>query len=256
MIGENLVKRYGWIPDLPDKRDTYFLSKPVSVPDKIDLRPNCPPVFSQGDIGSCTGNAISNAHLFEQMRQSKQLITPSRLFIYYNEREMEGTVNEDSGAMIRDGIKSTVKLGVCDENNWAYNTDLFAEKPPSACYTQAEKYQTLKYQRLDNENLNDLQNCLAQGFPFVFGFTVYESFESNEVSYTGIVPMPKRHERVLGGHAVFCVGYNNENKRFIVMNSWSTGWGDKGFFYLPYDFMTDGDLADDFWTIKLVETGE
>ena len=95
--------------------------------------------------------------------------------------------------------------------------------------------------------------CLAEGFPFVFGFTVYESFESQQVSKTGKVYMPKKNEKVLGGHAVLAVGYNDKDKRFTVRNSWGTGWGMKGYFTMPYDYLASRYLSDDFWTIRSAE---
>ena len=119
---ERKVKGYGWVPDLPDARD-YMYAAPLQVltglPPKVDLRPQCPPVLDQGALGSCTANAIANAHLFDQRKQkAKQPFLPSRLFIYYNERVMEGTVHSDAGAMIRDGIKSIAKQGTCAEKQW------------------------------------------------------------------------------------------------------------------------------------------
>jgi C1A family cysteine protease len=98
-----------------------------------------------------------------------------------------------------------------------------------------------------------MQGCLASGYPFVFGFTVYESFESNAVAQTGDMPMPKSGEKVVGGHAVLAVGFDNEDRVFIVRNSWGDGWGDAGYFYIPYAYLLDDNLADDLWTIRLVQ---
>jgi len=253
---ERKVKQYGWVPDLPDARDhMYAAPQPVlaKLPAKVDLRPQCPPVVDQGQLGSCTANAIANAHLFDQRKQkAPQPFLPSRLFIYYNERAMEGTVNSDSGAMIRDGIKSIAKQGVCAEKQWPYTIAKFTRKPAQACYKEAEKHQAVSYQRLV-QTLTQLKGCLASGYPFVFGFTVYESFESQEVAKTGTVPMPAASEQVLGGHAVLAVGYDDPTQRFIVMNSWGTSWGMRGFFTMPYSYLTDTNLSDDFWTVRLVE---
>ena len=177
---------------------------------------------------------------------------PSRLFIYYNERDIEGTVNEDSGAMIRDGIKSVVKQGVCKETTWPYVIARFTKKPAKTCYTEAMNHQVVSYQRV-TQTLNQMKGCLASGYPFVFGFSVYESFESNTVAKTGKVPMPKSGEAMLGGHAVAAVGYNDADQRFIVRNSWGSKWGKKGYCFMPYAYLTDPDLAADFWTIRMVE---
>jgi C1A family cysteine protease len=250
------VKKYGWLPDLPDARDHMYAASPTvlaQLPPKADLRPQCPPVLDQGALGSCTANAIANAHLFNQCKQKVvQPFLPSRLFIYYNERVMEGTVNADSGAMIRDGIKSLAKQGACPEKQWPYTITKFTRKPTQSCYKEAEKHQAVSYQRLV-QTLSQLKGCLASGYPFVFGFTVYEGFESQEVAQTGTAQMPASGEQVLGGHAVLAVGYDDTMQRFIVMNSWGTGWGMHGFFTIPYSYLTDTDLAADFWTVRLVE---
>jgi C1A family cysteine protease len=257
---------YGWIPDLPDRRDYQFSSPlflPAELPEKVDLSSLCPPVYDQGELGSCTANAIGAAHHFDQMKQALKrclggiarivgAFIPSRLFIYFNERVMEGTVDEDAGASIRDGIKSIARLGVPPESEWPYVIAKFRTKPPAACYAHALKHQALTYYRVAR-SLSEMKGCLAAGYPFVFGFSVYESFESAKVTKTGEVPMPKAEERLLGGHAVLAVGYNDKTQRFIVRNSWGTKWGMKGYFTMPYDYLVDSDLADDFWTVRLVE---
>src|SRR5215471_20564192 len=249
------IKKFGWIPDLPDARD-HIYAAPIplmgAMPAKVDLRDSCPPVLNQGQLGSCTANAIANAHRFDQMKQNKgQSFGPSRLFIYYNERDMEGTVGEDSGAMIRDGIKSIAQLGVCDEKEWPYAINKFTNKPSASCYTDALEHQALSYQRV-TQTPTQMKGCLASGFPIVFGFTVYESFESDAVAKTGQVPMPKPNEKTLGGHAVLAVGYDEAAQRFIVRISWGKNWGIKGYFTMPYAYLTDNDLSDDFWTIRVV----
>lgn len=176
---------------------------------------------------------------------------PSRLFIYYNERAMEGTINEDSGAAIRDGVKSVNVNGVCKETLCPYVVSAFTMKPSPQAYAEAILHKTIQYASVNNLAINDLKACLAGGFPFVFGFQVYASFESNAVATTGIMPMPKSREKNLGGHAVICVGYNDAKKAFLVRNSWGTGWGLKGYFWMPYAYMTSNKVSD-CWTIKSV----
>ena len=249
------VKRYGWTPDLPDRRDRMY-SAPMralaALPPSVDLRPGCPPVVDQGDLGSCTANAIAGALQFNQMKQKlAEVFPPSRLFIYYNERVMEHTVNEDAGAMIRDGIKSVAKEGAPHEDLWPYDIAAFRTKPSPAAYKDAAQHRAILYQRL-TPTLEQLKGCLASGFPFVFGFSVYESFESQAVAKTGRMPMPTSKEKQLGGHAVLAVGYDDAVKRFTVRNSWGPRWGLAGYYTMPYAYLTDGSLADDFWTIKLV----
>ena len=84
----------------------------------------------------------------------------------------------------------------------------------------------------------------------MFGFTVYEAFESQQVAQTGVLNMPQPGERSMGGHAVMAAGYDDAQKRFIVRNSWGTGWGQNGYFTMPYDYLTSRNLSDDFWTIR------
>lgn len=250
------IKRYGWNKDLPDGRDfLYAAPSPIvaALPDKVDLRPKCPPVYDQGELGSCTANAIGAAFEFDEMRQGqKDSFTPSRLFIYYNERVIEGTVESDSGAMIRDGVKSVAKQGVCPETQWKYDIGKFKAKPPKKCYEDAMGHQLLTYQRVAR-TLGQLKGCLAAGFPFVFGFAVYESFESSAVRKTGTVPMPGAREEFLGGHAVLAVGYLERRQRFIVRNSWGGRWGNEGYFTMPYPYLLQESLSADFWTLRVVE---
>jgi C1A family cysteine protease len=253
------IQRFGWIPDLPDARDHLYAAPAAmlaKLPAKVDLRPKCPPVYDQGELGSCTGNAIAGAIQFGRKKQKLPPdFVPSRLFIYYNERVMEGTVGVDSGAMIRDGIKSVAKQGVCPETDWPYVIKKFTKKPPASAYKTALKHRVTSYRRLVN-NLNQLKGCLASGYPFVFGFTVYESFENPKVAKTGVVPMPSSSEQVLGGHAVLAVGYDDAQQRFIVRNSWGTGWALKGYYTMPYAYLTDSNLSDDFWTVRLINDPE
>jgi len=249
------IARYGWIRDLPDQRDHLYAAPPeflLKLPPTTDLRPQCPDVYDQGQLGSCTANAIAAALEYDQMKEKQaKIFMPSRLFIYYNERAMEGTVNEDSGAQIRDGIKSVAQQGDCPETLWPYDITKFAVKPPQQCYQQALKFKAVQYQRL-SQILNQLKGCLASCYPFVFGFSVYESFESPQVAQTGHAPMPAPAEKSIGGHAVMAVGYDDSQNWFIVRNSWGVGWGMEGYFTLPYAYLLEQNLASDFWTIRVV----
>jgi C1A family cysteine protease len=164
---------------------------------------------------------------------------------------IEGTVESDSGAQIRDGIKSVAAQGDCPETELPYDIAKFAQKPAARCYKDAVKYKAVNYSRLVQDP-NQLKGCLASGYPFVFGFTVYDSFESQAVAQSGIVPMPSPGEKVLGGHAVMAVGYDDAQQRFLVRNSWGATWGQQGYFTIPYAYLTNSNLSDDFWTIRLV----
>ena len=246
---------YGWIPDVPDARDRVLQlpRKAGALPPSADLRPGCPSVYDQGQIGSCTANAIAAAIEFDQRKQQLALpFTPSRLFIYYNERLMEGSVASDSGAQIRDGIKSVASQGACAETLWPYVEDQFAVRPTPPCYKIAGTHPAVSYSRVP-QDLNQMKTCLAAGYPFVLGFTVYESFESDSVAQSGIVAMPGGSETSLGGHAVMAAGYDDASSRFLVRNSWGAGWGMGGYFTIPYAYLTDDNLADDFWTIRVVK---
>lgn len=245
--------KFGWKPDLYDERDfkfEYLKYSIVSLPPFVDLTPKLNVPYNQGVLGSCTANAIGSAVDYHMKLKNRPYLVPSRLFIYYNERALIGTIKEDSGAYIRDGIKTLAKEGVCAESLWPYDISKFTKKPLSKCYKQAIKVKAIKYEKIDNSNLTALKTALAQGFPVVFGFNVYSSFESFEVSKTGIVPMPTPKEELLGGHAVLLVGYDDNTRMFLVRNSWGSEWGINGNFKIPYEFLTNPKLADDFWVIS------
>jgi C1A family cysteine protease len=251
-------KGLGWVPDLPDARDHLFAAPPrtlTALPKQVDMRPQCPAIFDQGQLGSCTANAIAAALEFDQMKQHlgpPHPFTPSRLFIYYNERVIEHSVNSDAGAQIRDGVKSVAKQGDCPESEWPYDPTKFAVKPPAQCYQDAAKYKAVSYARV-TQSLTQLKGCLAAGFPIVLGFTVYDSFMSDAVAQSGVAPMPDLStEHVQGGHAVVAVGYDDTKQVFIMRNSWGTGWGMQGYFTMPYAYLTDRQLASDFWQITQV----
>ena len=257
----------GWVPDLPDHRDLAY-SAPLQhlrqLPASVDLRPQIPwPPYDQGPIGSCTANAIGGAIQFDRAKEKKTPdFTPSRLFIYYNERSMEHSIPADAGAQIRDGIKSVAKQGACKEATWPYEpveanqqTHLFpansppVTKPPAPAYHEALTYKALAYFRVQ-QSLSQMKGYLAEGYPFVLGFSVYDSLYDANGNPVTVLPMPSGTANLLGGHAVLVVGYDDAKQLFTIRNSWGPQVQDHGHFYMPYSYAADPGLARDFWTIR------
>ena len=243
--------KYHWQRDKIDARDHIY--RPVQPPElvsSIDLRSSCSPIEDQGQLGSCTANAIAGLVEYIDKKAGKR-IDVSRLFIYYQERLLEGTVYYDAGAYIRDGIKAVNKYGVCLESIWPYLENKVYTRPNYSAYTDAIKRKALSYQKI--LNFAGVKNALASHNPVVVGFDVYDSFESDAVATTGMMPYPNVNtEECLGGHAVALVGYNDSTHRFIARNSWGTSWGDHGYFYMPYQVIQDTSMSDDFWIIGSV----
>jgi len=255
------VKRgFGWKPDLPDFRDYIVSANPdqgakTVLPSLCDLRPRDNfAIYNQGRLGSCTANAIGAAVHYDQVQQGLVTFTPSRLFIYYNERALEGTIDEDAGAQIRDGMKTLNNLGVCSEEAWPYDTETFTQRPTDACYKLAAQNTAKEYARVE-QNLNDIKTVLNNGNVIAFGFIVCSSFMTPEVAKTGKMDMPHPTDKIFGGHAVLCCGYDDARQVFTVRNSWGSAWGDDGYFYMPYDYMCDTFLSRDLWTLVSVTGG-
>jgi C1A family cysteine protease len=250
---ETQTRKFGWISQQPDIRDKHLPLTLKAVPPLVDLRSKCPPVYDQLNLGSCTANAIAAAYEYEHTRQGLGLFMPSRRFIYYNERVIENSVESDSGATLRDGMKvignGDKGVGVCSEWRWPYIVEEFAVQPSDECYRVAKHDEALQYLSV-LQNPMQLKSCLAAGFPFVFGFTVYSSFMN--IGSDGIMTMPLPDDIVEGGHAVMCVGYDDSKQAYIIRNSWGADWGVKGYFYMPYNYMHNADLCDDYWTIRKV----
>jgi C1A family cysteine protease len=246
------IQRYGWKPDLPDHRDLWQVEKPVAVPNTFDQRtsPFMPAIWNQGELGSCSAHALARAFEFDQRKQGLPDFMPSRLMIYYDERAMEGTTDQDSGAMLRDGAKTLALQGVGSEVEWPYDITKFTQKPPVEAYLQGVKHKVVAYSRVP-QTMHSIQQQIAAGFLVVFGFSVFESFESPEVAQSGIVPYPGPNEQCCGGHAVCGVGYTQEN--VIVANSWDVDWGLKGYFLFPWRYMLNPGLVQDLWTFRQVE---
>ena len=245
-------RSYGYVPGLADQRD-YMFSPVVSassIPASVDLRDKCPPVMDQGQLGSCTAHGSTGAARYDLISTGKPDFPMSRLQVYYDTRALEGTVRSDSGGQIKDAIKVLGKNGASHETLWPYVISRFAKKPNAKVYADAKQYEALSYSSVAVDPIA-LKQALASGKPVVVGFTVYESFESATVAQTGIVPMPAKNEKVLGGHCVYLVGYGQKPGYFTARNSWGTGWGDKGDFYIPEGYIGSSTYGGDYWVINL-----
>ena len=238
-----------WVPDKLDSRDYKYKITTKSSPNSVDLRSYCSPIENQGSLGSCTGQAIAGAiELLNKRNGNYRDI--SRLFIYYYERLILGTVNYDSGAYIRDGIKATNHYGVSLESYWPYDIRKYRQEPITEAKNDALNRKVTRYERITN--LEGFIDSLSNGFPIIMGFNVYTSFMSASVARTGNMPYPNtKREKLLGGHAVLLVGYNKTRKVFIVRNSWGESWGDRGYFYMPFDIVKPN-MSSDYWIIKEV----
>jgi C1A family cysteine protease len=288
-------KGTGWIPDYPSIRDYTPSSKEVedlfskvgvttaqstiktkglTIPTKANkIREYCSPVEDQGTLGSCTANAgVGMVEYFERKAFGRH-IDASRLFLYKVTRNLL-RLTGDTGAYLRSTMGAMRLFGVPPEEYWEYDISQFDKEPPAFCYAFASNYQAIKYVRLDKSNLtkqalvDSIKENLSKGIPSMFGFTVYESIE--QASADGKIPFPCNTEKVLGGHAIMAVGYDNNLKiknngcgevstgAFLIRNSWGTSWGEQGYGYLPYEYVLQ-ELAVDWWTIikaEWVETGQ
>jgi C1A family cysteine protease len=215
------------------------------LPSRVDNRASCSPVADQGQLGSCTGFAIAKGlREFVQHTGHEQLVPLSAMFLYYEERVLQDTVNEDSGATITAGLQVLQDKGVAPEAAWPYNIPKFTVKPSAEAYAAAEAHKV--HHATQVKGLDDVKTVVAKGGAVAIGFQVYQSFM--KIGADGVMPMPKPSERVVGGHAVLVVGYDDGKKAVLVRNSWGTKWGDQGYFWMPYAFIADENNADDFWT--------
>jgi C1A family cysteine protease len=256
LVKINRKKRhlFGWKRDRPDHRDLLFqVSRSnAKVYRSVDLRSFCSRIEDQGHIGSCTANAATSA--IELLYIKDKLLQPelSRLFLYYATRVWvaKDSPSEDNGATIRDVMRALACYGTCLESIWPYSVSAFSKLPSSVAKRDATGHQILNYYRIPS--LSSLKVCMSQGYPVVGGFSVPASMMEEETEKTGVVRYPMPAEEFVGGHAVLFVGYDDTKKLITFQNSWGTGWGDKGFGYLPYDFVTNW-LANDLWTIRTAE---
>lgn len=246
--------RYGWRPSLPDLNDIPAELDGLKVLGEVDPRPDMPPVYDQGNLGSCTAQAIAAAFQYNEIIKESYLATeiPSRLFLYYGERVREGTVNTDSGAYGRNGFKVLRKTGVCPESAWPYDINRFTEKPDDNAFREATLRKIKHYVhpglgRPLLDRVEAFKRLLSNQQTIAFGFTVYESFESG---WDDIMPIPISGESVLGGHEVLLVGYLNDAPDCgLCRNSWGEGWGMGGYFLMPWKYLANPEFSADWRSI-------
>lgn len=246
-------KMLGAKKDKHDGRDWLYSARLpgeqlVTLPASTDLSkwPQ-PPIYDQGNIGSCVDNALAACLGFDEAKSGNGVELMSRLFMYWLARH---GLPFDEGSTLRDALDGVYRKGVCLENLWPYDTAKWAQMAPPAAWGEAwHRIGSMHYYRLTT--LNDMKTCLAQNYPFIFGIAVYESFEFPGPNRTGMIPMPnKRSEILLGGHALAAMGYDDARQAFLFRNSWGTGWGLAGWAWIPYAYLLDPDLGWDFWTAR------
>lgn len=246
----------GWRRDLPDPRDHKLATPPQvlgALPASVDHRSLMPPVVTQGSLGSCTANSASYLFDFQRGREGRPAFGLSRLFQYYNTRGLEGTIDSDAGASIRNTIKAMVDMGACPEYLWPYDPPQYRTIPPQVCYEAGLLNQVVEYMRVD-QTPQGIMGALAAGYVIEFGMLIYPQFE--QVGASGLVRMPNPTDRPLGGHSGVMCGYYTEANgtvRIINQNTWGTSYGDKGCCYIPMEYLTNPDITADLWVIKLIE---
>ncbi len=236
----------------PYSKKLNFNAPTVDLPKSVDLRSSCPPVWSQEQLGSCTTFGILGAFQYDELQIGSKF-EASKLFLYYLEREADHDTQQDSGSSVSQGVHVLHTRGVCSENEWPYNIKKFAVKPPMICYKHAMDHRIKRFHKIDNSHQNIRKALSYNKVPVVIGMMIYESFESEAVAKTGTVPMPKHDETILGGHCILICGYDMDQKHYICRNSWGPEWGDKGYFYLPFDYVEDINMASDAWQILDLE---
>lgn len=247
--------------DLPDKRDIIYIpERHLELDTYVDFRNNklYPPVYDQLQLNSSIANALAFMFEYDEIEQYTKAWSPSRLFLYYQEREYENTQPVDIGTSIRNGIKSLLKYGVCSENMWTYDINKYNIKPPSKCYENEHKTIKTKYFRIQ-QNIRDLKIVISNlKRPIIFSFIVNESFLTGDIKTTGIFKISDKEtinkEKILGSHTAVIVGYDDDKKSFIVRNSFGNNWGENGHFYLPYSVIFDNQITFNFWMLDKIKS--
>jgi C1A family cysteine protease len=254
-MAPTIIPGFGWRPSLPDLNDYQFSSfvnvGAITVPRMVEHRDLLLDAWQQGGLGSCTAHSTSAAYMAAARLQGFYDLPPSRLFVYYMTRYVEGTISSDSGASNRNAMKALAKYGAPMESLWPYVEAKFKTKPPARVTAAGSQRQAVEYLSV---RADQLQQALAGGYPVVIGFSCYTSLMAPETARTGLVPLPRAGEKQVGGHSVLLTGYNLDHPSHIYSfrNSWGM-WGDKGYGRLPAAYLHNAKLAGDFWTLRKVE---
>ncbi|CAF1299405.1 unnamed protein product, partial [Rotaria sp. Silwood1] len=227
----------------------------ADLPPKVDLRSKMTPVENQGPLPSCTANALAGCYEYLLKSRNETNVDVSRLFIYYNGRvkDYPNTAPTTTGTTITGSIEVLKEFGVCLELNWPYGADIIDKKPRDEAYEKAQHCKITEALSI-KVDLNEMKTCLAQGYPFAFGLKLFQSFHN--AKHKGVVPMPRPDESSSedhGDHAMVAVGYSDRSKSFIVRNSWGEEWGDKGYCYIPYEYMANPNYCYQIWAIRNAE---
>lgn len=234
------------------------------LPPRVDLRevhsaPGLWCEWDQGSLGSCTTHPVLQSVLLLLARKHKHTkegggdggapAELSRLFLYYQERLFDGDVGGDGGSTYTTAVRVLRETGCCTEALWPYRVAQFAQRPPRACYQEARRVR-LKAEEWIAPTEHSIKQCLADGYPICLGLAIHESFQTAAVARTGQVPLPRSAgatkgaaDAHLGDHAVLLCGYDDATRRFLLKNSWGAQWGERGFFYVPYEYVLGGEFV-------------
>jgi C1A family cysteine protease len=240
------TKKYGCIPDIPDQRDIFTNFPSVKYYQSVDLRKSdlFPEIPIQGELGASVAHALIAYNYYNNKKNGNVISPLSAQFIYYNQRTLANTIDSDSGGSIRDGLKILERIGICEENIYPYSPEFFRDPPTKGAYENALKNkQIIQYRRLKLE-IEEIMKSLSIKIPVILGFTVYESFEHPDVARTGIMPIPKLGEKIIGYHATLIVGYNIDHRFFLCRNTRGPKWGQSGHFWMPFSFVNTKHCGD------------
>jgi C1A family cysteine protease len=247
----------GWRPDIPDIRD-YLYSGPMAdvsnLPAEVDLRDHyMPPIWDQGQLGSCTAFASCRAYEYAAARQGLPKMATSKLAQYYWSRQLMGRqyVSQDSGSTTTYALKALATFGAAPEADDPYDIANFKKAPPAKAVADARAHLVAKYEAVPHSEAA-IKSALNAGRLVVFGMACYDSLEYDETTKTGVIPMPKRGEGVIGGHELVFAGWRRDGL-LIVANSWSEQAGDHGYYYMQPRMAFSGGFISDIKVIDLVE---